>query len=396
MRRRLLLPSLLAAALALPGAACADGEATPRAGDADASGRLMPLTPGEARELYGTDGVPPGAPASEFAGLDGWLNSAPLTVAELTEQGRVVLIDFWTYTCVNCIRTLPFLQLWHEKYADAGLTIVGVHSPEFDFERSPDNVARAAEELGVTWPVALDGDMETWGAWANNVWPAKYLVGADGTVAYVHFGEGDYEETEYAIRAALTVAGHDVGAIPVGGVEEPVLDPDVEGITRELYGGYERNFHSRGVYAGQEAYYEGPDQTSEYVDPGEYRNHQWYAHGLWTNEREAIVHARETTELEDYLRFRFVARSVNVVMHPAEDGAYEVRVELDGRAPTPEEAGADVAFDGSGRALVIVDEPRMYAVLELPALGEYVITLRSNAEGFSMYAVTFGAYMEGA
>src|SRR5690606_3790628 len=233
-----------------------------------------------------------------------------------------VLIDFWTYTCVNCIRTLPFLQSWHEKYADTGLTIVGVHSPEFDFERSPENVERAAEELGVTWPVALDGDMETGGAWAHNVRPAKYLVASEGPVDCVHFGEGDYEETERAIREALTTAGQDVSAIPAGGVEAPALDPDVEGITRELYGGYERNFHARGVYAGQEIYYEGPARTSEYEDPGEYRNHQWYVHGLWTNEREAIVHARETRDLEDYLRFPFVARSVNVVMHPALTGPY--------------------------------------------------------------------------
>jgi cytochrome c biogenesis protein CcdA/thiol-disulfide isomerase/thioredoxin len=144
-------------------------------------------------------------PAPEFVGNDRWFNSEPLTLAGL--RGRVVLIDFWTYTCINCIRTLPHLVAWDRAYRDAGLTIVGVHSPEFTFERKASNVARAISQNGIRYPVAQDNAMATWNAWSNQYWPAKYLIDARGNVRYAHFGEGDYEETEEAIRALLAEPG---------------------------------------------------------------------------------------------------------------------------------------------------------------------------------------------
>ena len=152
-----------------------------------------------------------GDTAPEFTGISEWLNSEPLMMAEL--RGDVVLIDFWTYTCVNCIRTMPYLRDWNEKYAERGLTMIGVHTPEFDFEKITENVVAANDELGVVWPVAQDNDFGTWRSYNNRFWPAKYLIDADGVVRYTHFGEGAYDETEHHIRALLEEAGKDVSDI---------------------------------------------------------------------------------------------------------------------------------------------------------------------------------------
>ena len=251
----------------------------------------------------------PVVPEHEVTGLGMWFNSEPFTIAEQLNRGNIVLIDFWTYTCINCVRTLPYLRDWHEKYADLGLVILGVHSPEFDFEYEAENVAEAIERLDVRWPVAQDNDFATWREFENNYWPAKYLFGPSGDVVYRHFGEGGYEETERLIRDALTAAGHDVSGVSAGLVEpEPERDPGASDQTRELYGGYARNYTRQGVYAAQLEYYDGPDQERLYsdIDTAEEPrvHHRWYVHGLWRNEREAIVHARETEALEDYFALR--------------------------------------------------------------------------------------------
>ena len=342
--------------------------------------------------------VPTNAQAAELTGLTDWINAQPGTLAGWQSENRVVLVDFWTYTCVNCIRTLPHLKQWHERYASAGLVILGVHAPEFEFEHDPGNVRRAVQANGITYAVALDNEMKTWNAFQNNAWPAKYLVDANGRIAYTHLGEGDYDQTEQAIRAALTEAGHDVSKIPTGGVTEPVQDPKATTQTRELYGGYERNFSTRGAYAAQPEYYGGPDRTVEYRDIiGERDQQVWYLQGTWRNEAEAIVHARQTQNLEDYVAFRFTARSVNVVMRPKDAATpYEVVLELDGRPLKREEAGTDVTFDASGRSTVLVREPKMYSLVILPALGDRELKMRSNSPDFAMYAVTFGTNTSGS
>ena len=346
--------------------------------------------------LGGFAGPLSGGRAPEVEGLTNWLNAEPTTIAAQREQRRVVLIDFWTYTCVNCIRTLPHLKQWHDRYAPVGLTIIGVHAPEFDFEHDPANVRRAVEANGIKYPVASDNDMRTWGAFSNNAWPAKYLVGADRQVRYVHIGEGDYDETERAIREALTAAGRDVSAIPTGGLPEPERDPNATRITRELYGGTERNYATRGSYAAQSEYYAGQNKVVDYSDAGARGNDVWYLQGRWRNERHAIVHARTTQNLDDYLAFRFTARSVNAVMHPGPNGAsYDVVVEIDGRPLARNEAGSDIRFDAAGRSIVTVSEPRMYSLALLPAVGDHELKMRSNSDAFSMYAITFGINVEG-
>ena len=338
-------------------------------------------------------------PQRELTGLTGWLNSEPLTIAGELEQGRVVLVDFWTYTCINCIRTLPYLRDWHAKYAASGLVIVGVHAPEFDFEHEADNVLAAMDRLDVGWPVAQDNDFRTWRAFENRFWPAKYLFGVDGRIRYSHFGEGDYLETEEEIRAALTAAGHDVSAIQLGSAA-PARDPDAGAQTRELYGGYERNYSPRGLYAAQDEYYAAPDLELEYDDidttRGERDHNRWYLQGLWRNEREAIVHARTTSNFEDYFALRFVSRSVNVVLNPPPGDPFTVVIELDGRALSREEAGADITYDEAGRSIIVVTEPRVYAIVELSEWGDHELKLRSNSDHFAIFALTFGNYLEGA
>ena len=334
--------------------------------------------------------------ALELTGVTGWLNSEPLTIAGELAGGRVVLIDFWTYTCVNCVRTFPFVEAWHERYSEHGLTIIGVHTPEFDFERDAENVASAIATYGLGYPVAQDNDYGTWDEFDNRFWPAKYLLGADGEIVYSHFGEGDYEETELAIRAALQTAGHDLSGVEPTSVEAPALDPIAMRQTRELYGGYRRNYASSGGYAGQDDYYLGPDETQLYEDDGERADGRWYLQGQWYNTEEAIVHARVTDGLSDYLAFRFEARSVNVVLSSVADAPYEVVIELDGRPLTPEEAGADIEFDAEGRSIMRYDEPRLYALVELPAHGVHELVLRSDSDDFAIHAFTFGSYTEGA
>ena len=203
--------------------------------------------------------------APEFQGIFNWINSPALTMEEL--RGQVVLIDFWTYTCVNCIRTLPYLKEWHAKYADKGLTIVGVHSPEFEFEKVTENVARSVEEYGLGWPMAQDNDFRTWRAYSNRFWPAKYLIDQHGTIQYRRFGEGRYLETEERIRELLEEAGVDLSDIEIGANERPARDPrsrvadDATRQTREIYGGYRRNTASRGAYIAHPEYYNGQDRT---------------------------------------------------------------------------------------------------------------------------------------
>lgn len=327
---------------------------------------------------------------------DAWLNSAPTTIAELTAAGKVVLIDFWTYTCVNCLRTLPFLREWHEKYSDRGLVILGIHAPEFEFEKEISNVQMAIEDEMVPWPVALDNNMATWNAFRNRYWPAKYLIGSDHNLLYSHFGEGAYRETELEIRNALTAAGHDISDIPVGQVENVTRDTTANKVTRELYGGYHRSYSVYGAYAANDDYYAAPDREVEYVDTykarGQYPEQQYVLQGLWRNEAEAIVHARQTNDLSDYIALNFIGRSANVVIDPPDAQVFQVFVELDGRPLTAEEFGDDIETDDQGRTFFTVDEGRMYRIVEVPEFNSYVLKLSSDSDNFAIFAFTFGVY----
>ncbi len=346
------------------------------------------------------------ATAPDLTGLNGWLNGEETTIALELAKGNVVLIDFWTYTCINCVRTLPFLTAWDAKYREHGLVILGVHTPEFEFEKLPENILGAIEEHGIEYNVPVDNDYRTWRAYNNRFWPAKYLIGPtdDGSpmgVRYFHFGEGHYEETELEIRAALEAVGRDLSDVPIGvDVTAPQREPR-SGIrqTRELYAGWRRNTGSGGPYAGQESYFlAGTGIPIEYYDvETEERQHdRWYLQGLWTIEDEAIVHARETSALEDYIALLIRGRSVNVVLTVAEDGEpYDVFVELNGRWLERDEAGEHVEWDDQGRSYVRVTENDLYRLLYLPEWSEHELTLRSDSDQFRIFAFTFGSYVGG-
>lgn len=316
-----------------------------------------------------------------------------------------MLIDVWTYTCVNCIRTFPYLKSWHSKYAAKGLVIIGVHSPEFDFEKDRENVVNAVNEFGLEYPIAIDNDHETWSILNNLYWPSKYLIDKGGYIRYTHFGEGAYAETEAKIRELLVETGADLSGISEALQPEPELDASARasdfavGLTRELYAGFVRNFYAllqraNPPYILHREYYDSPETDTFYTDPGDHQNHFIYLQGQWRNEQERLVHSRATESFEDYVAVRFYARTVNSVMAPADSQAFKVLLTIDGRPLTSDEAGVDVDFEPDGRSYVLVAQPRMYRLVSLASFGGHELRLSSNSIEFALYAFTFGAYYD--
>lgn len=345
--------------------------------------------------------------APELRETGEWINSAPFTLARMRDEGKVVLVDFWTYTCINCIRTLPYVKSWHDKYAERGLVILGVHTPEFEFEKVYENVVEAAGEFELEYPIVQDNDFGTWRAFNNRYWPAKYLIDHNGKIRYSHFGEGKYDETEMKIREILAEAGYDVDEVSARAQPESVISDDAfsSGVeraqTRELYAGFERNMGTlramaQPPYVAHVEYYDAPDSDILYQDPGEHQNHFLYLNGLWTNGHESLTHARETADYEDYMALKFFGTSANAVMSPGAGGAgYDVRVYLDG-APVPSEsAGGDIMYDADGNSYVAVDASRMYYLIDKDAFGGGELRLTSNSADFSVFAFTFGSYEGG-
>jgi thiol-disulfide isomerase/thioredoxin len=319
-----------------------------------------------------------------------------------------VLVDVWTYTCINCIRTFPYLREWHHRYADAGLVIVGLHAPEFEFEKDTHNVVRAAREHGIIWPIAQDNDFSTWRAYSNRYWPAKYLIDQHGVVRYTHFGEGAYAETEEVIRLLLKEAGAGLDDLPLprDQARDSAYDDlrlSGEGkveVTPELYAGYLRNFsavqYRMDPYVVQTEYYKNRDGVANLEAPQNLVPHKIYFHGQWFVGPEGVRHARETQEYEDYITVKYSARSVNAVINSHSGRPYRVRVLMDGRYLTLENRGQDVTIAPDGESFILVDQPRMYSIVENPRyLTRRALELRSNSSDFGIYAFTFGVYQEG-
>lgn len=338
--------------------------------------------------------------AAEPVGIYAWINSEPLTLEQL--RGKVVLIDFWTYTCVNCVRTFPYLKLWHSRYADDGLVILGIHTPEFEFEKNYWNVLEATEENGIAWPVAQDNDFATWDAYDNTFWPAKYLIDRDGVIRYTHFGEGQYAETEEQIRKLLVEAGSDLADDPELPPDQK-LDPafltalDAE-VTPELYAGFERNVNNilRNFYpyVVQETFYQNLGGVGNFVAPSELEPHVIYFHGPWAVGPESIRHARTSQNFEDYLALNYSAKSVNAVLTSDSGEEYKVQVTLDGEYLAEAEKGRDIRIGDDGESYLVVDQPRLYEIVNSP---EYMqrkeLRLSSNSEDFGLFAFTFGVYL---
>jgi len=313
-----------------------------------------------------------------FDGATGWLNSPPLTVGDV--DGKVVLVDFWTYTCINWLRTLGYVRAWAEKYEDRGLVVVGVHTPEFPFERDVDNVIEAAKDMAVEYPIALDSDYAVWRAFDNHYWPAVYLADAQGRIRHHQFGEGGYEECERIIQWLLREAGSDGIGDDLVSVVDDGLEAQADWASLEspeTYLGYEQgeNFASPG---GAEV-----DEPRTYAVPDQLKLNRWALAGDWTVERGASV----VNRADGRIAFRFHARDVHLVMGPAERGmSVPFRVLLDGQAPGGRH-GDDVDEDGSGT----VTQQRLYQLIrQRDAIRDRTFEIIFLAPGVEAYAFTLG------
>ena len=286
------------------------------------------------------------------------------------------------------MRTLPYLRDWNEKYAANGLTIVGVHAPEFEFEKDEGNVREAMVRERITWPVAMDNDFNTWRAYKNRYWPHKFLMDQNGEARFHHIGEGAYLETELWIRALLEEAGNDISSIPIGGVvvEEGEAPPSGEPRTHEIYAG--SAWRGRFDYLGNSEGYGGGAPTA-YNDPGDYEDGKFYLQGVWSIDSESVTHSRTGSNFEDYIAIDYSARSVNVVVRPTGGDPFPVIVTLDGEPVPVEHRGKDIAEDGDGNTVLNIDGPRMYNVLQSPMQRRGELRLSTNSPDFSLFTYTF-------
>ena len=308
----------------------------------------------------------------------GWLNSEPLTTESL--QGQVVLVNFWTYTCINWIRTVPYLRAWDSKYGDHGLTVIGVHTPEFEFERNTDNVISAAHSLDVPYPIALDNGYEIWDAFDNHFWPATYIADGQGRLRYHHFGEGEYAMTEMVIQQLLTAGGGE-------GIDPDLVFVDASGLA--LAADW-HHLRSPETYLGA-ARLSGlvsPDRTQPgaphiYTTPTGLGSNQWALSGTWT----IWQHAATSNEPHGRIIFRFFARDLNLVMGPTDPNTpVTFRVLLDGEPPRRHH-GLDVDEHGAG----IVTEQRLYQLIrQSGSVEDRLFEIEFADPGVEAYSFTFG------
>jgi thiol-disulfide isomerase/thioredoxin len=300
--------------------------------------------------------------AGALAALDHapvWLNSEPLTAAAL--RGRVVLVDFWTYSCVNWLRTLPYVRAWAERYRDRGLVVVGAHAPEFGFEHDLDNVRRAIADLEVGYPVVIDNDFSIWRAFDNHYWPAVYLVDGEGRVRFQHFGEEAYAETERAIQGLL-------------GIDEEVVHVNADGLAAAADWDH---LKSPETYVGSAR---GEGRSDHRADA--LALNQWALAGEWTADEESAV----LDEAPGSIAYRFEGRDLNLVLTPPHSGApARFTVRLDGQAPG-DDRGIDVDEDGEG-AIV---EPRMYQLTRQSRIRQRTFEVTFRDPGVAAYVFTFG------
>ncbi|WP_226501197.1 cytochrome c biogenesis protein DipZ [Pseudomonas sp. MWU16-30322] len=307
-----------------------------------------------------------------------WLNSPPLDAQAL--KGKVVLVDFWTYSCINCLRTLPYVRAWAEKYRDQGLVVIGVHAPEFAFERDVGNVTKAMKELGINYPVAIDNDYKIWRAFNNEYWPAHYFADAQGRIRYHHFGEGDYAESERVIQQLLREAGAKT-------VADGLINADAQGVqmapdmnqvlSPETYVGYQRAEH----FVPQTSLV--PDKVATYNPPANLTLNDWSLGGQWAVGAERATASAPAGRIV----YRFHARDLHLVLGPGADGKpVRFKVSIDGQAPG-DAHGVDVAADGSGR----VTEQRLYQLVrQTDEVKDRTFTIEFLDPGVSAYAFTFG------
>ena len=346
----------------------------PSSKTATASGNESGATPAEGANGLNL-GIEGGFPS--LAGASEWLNSPPLTRESL--KGKVVVIDFWTYSCINCLRSIPYIGAWAQKYKDHGLVVIGVHTPEFAFERNIENVRTAIAKLKIAYPVAIDNDYKIWRAFDNEYWPAHYFIDAQGRMRFHHFGEGNYDESERAIQQLLTEAGNTnvpqgIVNVEASGAEAAASNGNDE--SPETYIGYNRadNFVSPGGLV--------EDESHAYA-AADLKPNQWSLSGDWLVNGESAT----LNSPDGKIAYRFHARDLHLVLGPSADGKpIQFRVTVDGRAPE-EDHGADTDADGHG----VVDGQRLYQLIrQNGAIRDRTFEIEFLDPGVHAYAFTFG------
>ena len=346
------------------------------------SGAMMAQVPASGSAMKAADKAPGALPIEgNLPPLDGagqWLNSPPLTAQAL--KGKVVLVDFWTYSCINSLRTLPYVKAWAEKYRDQGLVVIGVHAPEFAFERDVGNVTKAMKDLGINYPVAIDNDFKVWRAFNNQYWPAHYFADAQGRIRYHHFGEGEYAESERVIQQLLREAGAAKVADGLinASAEGVQLPPDMNEVqSPETYVGYQRAEH----FVPETSLV--PDKVSAYSAPSQLALNDWSLAGQWNVGSERATSSAPASRIV----YRFHARDLHLVLGPGTDGKpVRFKVLIDGKVPG-DAHGTDVAPDGSGS----VTEQRLYQLVrQTGGVTDRTFSIEFLDSGVSAYAFTFG------
>ena len=316
--------------------------------------------------------------APELTKITSYINSQPITLADL--RGKVVLVDFWTYSCINCIRTIPYLNAWHKKYADDGLVIIGIHTPEFEFEKDYNNVKAAVEKFDIKYPIAQDNEKDTWNAYENLYWPRKYLIDTEGYIRYDHIGEGAYAETEKVIQSLLAERAEYIG----GNVtfDQSISNPESQQSvdynrinTPELYFGYE---YSSAPLGNSEGY--KPNQVVKYTIPDDSKivPNRIYLAGEWKNNGDHMELQSEVGRIV----LSYSAKAVNIVA----GGGGELHILEDNSKLDERSSGTDISEDGT----VKIDGQRLYNIVGHEQYGNHDIALEVVGRGFQIYAFTFG------
>ena len=304
-------------------------------------------------------------PEPQLAGIQDWINSNPLVLADL--KGKVVLIDFWTYSCINCVRTLPYVTAWDRRYRDKGLVIIGVHSPEFEFEKNIDNIKAAATRYGIAYPIAVDNNLSTWVSFQNKFWPAHYLIDQTGQVVYTHFGEGDYDITENNIRYLLGIKGK------TEALEIPAATPTRPGETTETYLGSARADH----FIGTPTFKSG---TANYRPAETLPEHHWTLGGRWKVENEKITSLGNN----DVLRLNFTSKKVFLVLGTSSAQPQKIILKLNGQV-----LASNAGKDTQDSTLTVTGHA-LYELINQPTPQNGLLEISPSTPGLEAYAFTFG------